>query len=81
MPLEVLQRDRPFTEPKKQGEVFVLTRARAPPCVSCGVIRSAGSLQLHASGEMLQTQVCRSQDEVFNTFEQWKAAMLEKGWA
>jgi hypothetical protein len=30
--------------------------------------------------EAVQTQVCRSQEEVFTTGEQWKAAMMEKGW-
>jgi hypothetical protein len=28
----------------------------------------------------LRWQVCRTQDEVFSTGEQWKAAMIEKGW-
>lgn len=30
--------------------------------------------------EVVQTQVCRSQDEVLTTGDQWKAAMVEKGW-
>ena len=30
--------------------------------------------------DVLQTHVCRSQDEVLTTGEQWKAAMIEKGW-
>jgi hypothetical protein len=37
-------------------------------------------LRLEAAGELLQTQVCRSQTEWVDLFEQWKAAMLEKGW-
>jgi hypothetical protein len=28
----------------------------------------------------VQTQVCRSQEDVLTTGEQWKAAMNEKGW-
>ena len=31
-----------------------------------------------AFGELLRSQVCRTQDEVFGAFEQWKVAMLEK---
>ena len=31
--------------------------------------------------EVVQTHVCRSQDEVLQTSEQWKEAMIEKGWA
>jgi hypothetical protein len=30
--------------------------------------------------EVVQSQVCRTQDEVLTTGEQWKAAMTEKGW-
>ena len=36
-------------------------------------------LRLIVSGELLQSQVCRTQEEVFDTFEQWKAAMLWEG--
>ena len=31
--------------------------------------------------EVVQTQVCRDQEEVLRTREQWKAAMIEKGWS
>lgn len=37
-------------------------------------------LRLTAGTELLQSHVCRSQMEVIETQEQWKAAMLEKGW-
>lgn len=30
--------------------------------------------------EMVQTQVCRDQEEVLRTGGQWQAAMNEKGW-
>jgi hypothetical protein len=30
--------------------------------------------------EIAQTQVCRTQDEVLTTGEQWKAGMIAKGW-
>ena len=30
--------------------------------------------------EVVQTQVCRDQEEVLRTGEQWKQAMIEKGW-
>jgi hypothetical protein len=31
--------------------------------------------------EIAQTQVCRTEDEVFTTGEQWKAALQLKGWS
>jgi hypothetical protein len=37
-------------------------------------------LRLEASGEMIQTQLCRSQNEWVKLFGEWKAAMIEKGW-
>jgi hypothetical protein len=30
--------------------------------------------------EVVQTEVCRSQEEILATGETWKAAMIEKGW-
>jgi hypothetical protein len=30
--------------------------------------------------ELLQSQVCRSQDDVLDACEKWKSAMQEKGW-
>jgi hypothetical protein len=31
--------------------------------------------------EVVQTQVCRDQQKVLATEEEWKRAMIEKGWA
>jgi hypothetical protein len=30
--------------------------------------------------DIVRSQVCRTQDEVLTTGEQWKAAMIDKGW-
>jgi hypothetical protein len=30
--------------------------------------------------ELVSSHVCRTQEEVLTTGEQWKAAMIEKGW-
>jgi hypothetical protein len=38
-------------------------------------------VRLMAAGELLQSQVCREQCQVFGTSEQWGAAMRAKGWA
>ena len=35
---------------------------------------------LEVNGLLSRSQVCRSRDEVLGVCEQWKAAMLEKGW-
>ena len=35
---------------------------------------------LEVDGAMIRTQVCRSSDEVLDTFEQWRSAMLAADW-
>ncbi|HZO52064.1 MAG TPA: hypothetical protein VFB63_05090 [Bryobacteraceae bacterium] len=37
-------------------------------------------LRLTANGELLASQVCRNSEQVLTTQEQWKKAMVEKGW-
>jgi hypothetical protein len=37
-------------------------------------------LRLEVVGSLQRSEVCRTQDEVLDTSEQWKAAMIEKGW-
>jgi hypothetical protein len=32
-------------------------------------------------GDFRRSEVCRSQDEVLDVTEQWKAAMVGRGWA
>ena len=38
-------------------------------------------LQIGINREFVQPKVCRSQDDVLTTGEQWRAAKIEKGWA
>lgn len=80
--VDVLQRPEWHGSPVQLGELFVLTKNnRQARCV----------LQTHQFGwevrlfvgaqlEVVQSQVCRTQDDVLATGEQWKAAMLAKGW-
>ena len=52
-------------------------------------IRSRGASVTHPLGwelrlmtsDLLRSQVCRSSEEILSTHEQWKAAMIEKGWS
>ena len=41
---------------------------------------STPSLLIGGQLEVVQTQVCRDQEEVLTTGEQWKAALAEEGW-
>ena len=31
-------------------------------------------------GELVRSQVCRNEDEILDTQENWKVAMINKGW-
>ena len=62
------------------GEVFRLQKRRSVPC-ELGKHPFGWELRLDAAGEMIQTQVCRSPKEWVELFEEWKSAMLEKGWS
>ena len=37
-------------------------------------------LRLEIDDDLQRSAVCRSQDEILDTMEQWKAAMIDKGW-
>ena len=77
-----LQRPRWYGAPVELGEFFILHRDRhAARCV----IRThqfGWELWLHvgAQAELIQTQVCRTEEDVLTTGERWKAGMMEKGW-
>jgi hypothetical protein len=79
--MDVLQRSQWDGEPKEQGELFVLRKGGHRTAV-CKLFRHqfGWECRLMVRGELVQSQVCRSPDEVLSTGEQWKAAMLEKGW-
>lgn len=38
-------------------------------------------IRLFVAGEWQRSQVCRTQDEVFNTADEWRDALKAKGWA
>lgn len=82
MPLNVLQRFRWHGTPLELGELFVLHKDRreARAVLLTHQLGWEVRLLVGTQLEAVQTQVCRSQEEVFTTGEQWKAAMGEKGW-
>jgi hypothetical protein len=57
-------------------------RAGAPREAVCRLLshQLGSELRLEVDGDLQRSQVCRSHDEVMDTGEAWKAAMIEKGW-
>lgn len=81
--IEVLQRETWHGEPNELGDLFRLTKARrhARATLYTHIFGWEAKLFVGASEEPVQTQVCRSQEEVLATGERWRAALEAKGWA
>jgi hypothetical protein len=82
MPHQVLQRHGWHGTPLELGELFVLhkNRREARAVIVTHQLGWEVRLLVGAQLEVVQTQVCRTQEDVLSTGEQWKAAMSEKGW-
>ena len=81
MPCDALQRHDWYGRPVNLGELFILKKSGREATCQLRSHQFGWELRLFiGADDIVQTQVCRSQDEVLNTGEQWKAAMIEKGW-
>lgn len=80
--LQVLQRHDWHGSPVDLGELFILHKHRRK--AQCQLLSHQFGWELRllvgSQLEIVQTQVCRTQDDVLTTGEQWKAAMMAKGW-
>jgi hypothetical protein len=85
MPLQVLHRDDWTGEPVELGHFFRLHKTRAGRQLEavCRLISHplGWELMLEIAGSLQRSQVCRSQDEVLDTGEAWRAAMEREGWS
>ncbi len=80
-PMDVLQRPNCYGTPVNLGELFILkTSGREATCHLRSHLFGWELQLINGADGIVQTPVCRSQDEVLSTGEQWKAAMIEKGW-
>jgi hypothetical protein len=80
--MDVLQRPDWYGSPIELGELFILTKDRRTARCNLRSHQFGWELRrfIGSQDDVVQTQVCRSQEEVLTTGEQWKAAMIEKGW-
>jgi hypothetical protein len=67
-------------EPFVVDDLFTLTKGTRTAHCTLQSHPLGMELRLFAGSELLQSQVCRNQDDVLTTSERWKAAMQEKGW-
>ncbi|HVL65787.1 MAG TPA: hypothetical protein VM364_00865 [Vicinamibacterales bacterium] len=80
MAMQVLQRPDWHGEPLDQGEYFRLVKGERTAVCRLFTHQFGWELRLETSGDVRRTQVCRSQEDVFDTAERWKAAALALGW-
>ena len=84
MSAHVLQRRDWNGEPVAVGDAFRVHKLRAGRQLeaACHVVTHAlgWELRLEVEGSLQRSQVCRTHDEVLDTSEQWKTAMMAKGW-
>ena len=82
MPPHVLQRADWHGTAKELGELFVLQKDRRLARAALFTHQLGWEVRLLVGSqlEVVQTQVCKTQDDVLSTGERWKGALLEKGW-
>ena len=82
MPLQVLQRPHWHGTPIELGDLFRLQKNRREARAALFTHQLGWEVQLLVGSqlEIVQTQVCRDQQEVLATGERWKAVLVEKGW-
>jgi hypothetical protein len=81
--MDVPQRSQWYGSPVHLGELFMVRKNNVE--ARC-ILRSHQfgwelCLQMGLNRDFLQTKVCRTEDEVLTTGEQWKSAMIAKGWS
>jgi hypothetical protein len=83
MTQQVFQRPDWYGEPKELGELFILAKKnnlRARCLLYSHQFGFELRLVAGAHGELLRSQVCRTDAEILDTQETWKVALLAEGW-
>ena len=79
MPHVVLQRENWDGHPVDLGDAWVLHKG--DKTARCSLVTHQLGFELRLiTTDLLRSQVCRSDEEVLNTHEQWKAPMQHRGW-
>jgi GTP cyclohydrolase II len=78
---------KPPSDPDASTNLGDLFRLHKQTCgqqleAACRLVTPARGweLRLAVAGSLQRSQICRTQDEVLDTSEQWKAAMIDTGW-
>jgi hypothetical protein len=78
MPLQVLQRNDWDGHPVDLGDAWVLRKGHK--AARCSLVTHQLGFELRlVTTDLLRSQVCGSSEEVLNTHEAWKSAMVATG--
>jgi hypothetical protein len=85
MNIHVLPRPEWNGDPTDLGDCFRLSKEKRGRFMTsvCRLLTHpfGWELFLETNGSLQQSAVCRTEHEVFTTSEEWKTAMVEKGWS
>jgi hypothetical protein len=76
----LLQRYESTLGPQQLGEMFTLTREGVTLRCALATHHLGWTLRLIGGSNFFRSQVCRTQDEVFDVAEAWKAEARAQGW-
>ena len=76
-----LQRYDYYQGPKSLGDVWTLAKEKLKLRCALATHRLGRELRLTAGANCLRSQVCRSEQEVFDTQTAWRSEALAKGWS
>jgi hypothetical protein len=73
------QREQWDGDPVELGDAWTLRKGQR--LARCALFSHPFGWELRLMvGELVRSKVCRTQDEILTTQENWRAAMLERGW-
>lgn len=77
----VLQKYDYYQGPKSLGDVWTLAEGHLRLRCALATHRLGWELRLTAGANFLRSQVCKSEQEVFETHEAWRAEAIAKAWS
>lgn len=80
MPSHVPQREYWTGERTELGNAWTLTKGTKIARCILWSHQFGHELKLVVGDELLRSQACRSGEQILTTHDEWKAAMLAKGW-
>ena len=80
MPIEVLRRDVWNGAPNQLGDLLLMRKGPRVATCELWTHELGWECRLLAGNELIASQVCRSQEDVFSFIETWRDALKRKGW-